>query len=76
VAHSVLIAGATEPALVPEVRLGLDTLPGLRKAMKQPRERESTPLWVWFFFGLMVIGAAVYLTGYWMFEELIASFRK
>lgn len=44
--------------------------------MKQPRERESTPLWVWLFFGLMAIGAATYLTGYWMFEELIVHFRK
>jgi hypothetical protein len=62
-------------ALVPAARLGLDVPPGLGEAMKQ-RERESAPLWVWFFFGLMAVGVATYLTGYWMFEEMIAHFRK
>jgi hypothetical protein len=76
VANSVIIAGATAPTLVPEVRLGLDALPGLRKAMKQQRERESTPLWVWLFFGLMVVGGAAYLAGYWMFEELVTHVKK
>ena len=50
--------------------------PGLGEAMKQQRERESAPLWVWFFFGLMAIGVTAYLTGYWMFEEMIAHVRK
>lgn len=62
--------------LVPAARLGLDMPPGLGEAMKQQRERETAPLWVWFFFGLMAIGIAAYLTGYWMFEEMIAHFRK
>jgi hypothetical protein len=66
----------TRLTLVPAGRLGLDTPPGLGEAMKQQRERETAPLWVWFFFGLMAIGIATYLTGYWMFEELIAHFRK
>jgi hypothetical protein len=44
--------------------------------MKQQQQRETTPLWVWLFFGLLVIGGATYLTGYWMFEELIAHFKK
>jgi len=44
--------------------------------MKQQQERESTPLWVWLAIGLMAIGTVAYLTGYWMFEELIAYFRK
>jgi hypothetical protein len=57
-------------------RLGLDTPPGLREAMKQQQERETTPLWVWLAFGLMIIGAVTYLTGYLMIEELIAYFRK
>ena len=75
-ANSVTIAVATASALVPKGRLGLDTLPGLGEAMKQQRERESMPLWVWLALGLMAIGAATYLTGYWVFEELIAHFRK
>ena len=44
--------------------------------MKQQRERETAPLWVWLAFGLMAIGGAFYLSGYWMFEELIAHVRK
>jgi hypothetical protein len=54
----------------------LDILPGSREAMKQQQPRETTPLWVWLFFGLLVIGAATYLAGYWMFEELIAHVKK
>jgi hypothetical protein len=54
----------------------LDALPGLRKAMKQQRERESTPLWVWLFFGLLAVGVAAYLTGYWMFEEVVSHVKK
>ena len=44
--------------------------------MKQPRQRESAPLWVWLAFGLMIFGGATYVAGYWMFEELIAHLRK
>jgi hypothetical protein len=44
--------------------------------MKQQQERETAPLWVWLAFGLLAIGAIVYLTGYWMFEEMIAHFKK
>jgi hypothetical protein len=76
VANSVIIAAAAARPLVTALRLGLDTSLGLRKAMKQQQERESTPLWVWLALGLMAIGAVAYLTGYWMFEELIAHFRK
>jgi hypothetical protein len=66
----------TARGLVPVPQLGLDMPPGLGEAMKQQRERESAPIWVWFFFGLMAIGIATYLTGYWMFEEMIAHVRK
>lgn len=69
-------AVATAYPLVPADWPGLDTAPGSGEAMKQQREREGTPLWVWLAFGLMIIGAATYLAGYWMFEELIAHFRK
>ncbi|HXI06687.1 MAG TPA: hypothetical protein VNJ49_10190 [Bradyrhizobium sp.] len=44
--------------------------------MKQQRERETAPLWVWLAFGLMAICAGVYLSGYWMVEELITHVRK
>ena len=44
--------------------------------MKPQQPRESTPLWVWLFFFLMAAGIATYAAGYWMFEELIAQFRK
>jgi hypothetical protein len=44
--------------------------------MKQHRERESAPLWVWLAFGLMIAGAGAYVSGYWMFEEMLAHFRK
>jgi hypothetical protein len=62
--------------LVPATGLGLDTPPGLREAMKQQQERETTPLWVWLAVGLMIVGGVTYLSGYWMIEELIAHFRK
>ena len=32
--------------------------------MKQQQERESSPLWVWLAFGLMIFGGIAYLTGY------------
>jgi len=44
--------------------------------MKQQQTRETAPLWVWLFFGLMGIGAIAYMTGYWMIEEMIAYFKK
>lgn len=44
--------------------------------MKQQRERETYPLWVWLAFGLMGLFALTYMTGYWMFEEMIAHFKK
>jgi len=50
--------------------------PGLREAMKQQQPRETAPLWVWLAFGLMAIGAVLYLSGYLMVEEIIAHFRK
>ena len=44
--------------------------------MKQQQERESTPLWVWLAVALMVIGAVVYISGYWAIEEMIAHLKK
>jgi hypothetical protein len=76
VANSIIFVAATARPLVPAAQSGLDILPGSREAMKQQQPRETAPLWVWLFFGLLVIGAATYLTGYWMFEELIAHFKK
>ncbi|MGL4314578.1 MAG: hypothetical protein ACRCSO_11385 [Sphingomonas sp.] len=66
----------TTRPLVPAARSRLDALPGLRGSMKQQRERETAPLWVWLAFGLMAICAGVYLSGYWMVEELITHVRK
>ncbi|WP_291610031.1 hypothetical protein [Bradyrhizobium sp.] len=43
--------------------------------MKQ-REREGAPLWVWLAFGLLAIGTVAYVTGYWMFEEMVAHVKK
>ncbi len=60
--------------LVPAGQTGLDAPPALWGAMK--RERESAPLWVWFTFFLMILGAATYIAGFWMVEELIAHIRK
>ena len=37
--------------------------------------RETTPLWVWLTFGLMTIGTVVYLTGYFMIEDILAFFK-
>ena len=44
--------------------------------MKQQQERETAPLWVWLAFVVIGLGAGVYVTGYWMFEEMIVHFRK
>ncbi len=62
--------------LVPAPRLGLDTPAGLGEAMKHQQSRESAPLWVWLALVLICLGAGVYVTGYWMIEEMIAHMRK
>lgn len=71
-----MLVVATAQPLVPAARLGLDTLPGSGGAMKQQRERESAPIWVWLAFGLMIVGGVAYLTGYWAFEEMVAHMKK
>jgi hypothetical protein len=35
------------------------------------RYRESTPLWVWLTFGLMSVGAALYMAGYLMIDDFL-----
>jgi hypothetical protein len=40
--------------------------------MKQQQPRETAPLWVWFAIALMLIIGIVYVTGYWIVEEVIA----
>jgi hypothetical protein len=37
--------------------------------------RETTPLWVGLTFTLMIVGTVLYLTGYFMIEDLLAYFR-
>jgi len=37
--------------------------------MMQPRE--SAPLWVGLTFALMIVGTIMYLTGYFMIEDLL-----
>jgi hypothetical protein len=37
--------------------------------------RESAPLWVGLTFALMIIGMVVYVTGYFMVEDLLAFFK-
>ena len=44
-------------------------LPGWEDAMKQ-RSQETTPLWVWFSLGLLVIAIIAYAVGYLMFEQI------
>jgi hypothetical protein len=44
-------------------------LPGWEGAMEQ-RSQETTPLWVWFSLGLLVIAIIAYAVGYLMFEEM------
>jgi hypothetical protein len=39
------------------------------------RTRKSSPLWVGLTFGLIFEGKATYLTGYLIFEYLLALFR-
>jgi hypothetical protein len=37
--------------------------------------RVSAPLWVGLTFALMIIGMVVYVTGYFMVEDLLAFFK-
>ena len=39
------------------------------------RPRESAPLWVGLTFALMIIGTVVYVTGYFMVEDLLTFFK-
>ena len=39
------------------------------------RPRESAPLWVGLTFALMIIGTLVYVTGYFMVEDLLTFFK-
>ena len=38
--------------------------------------RESAPLWVGLTFALMLVGAVMYLTGYFIIEDLLAFIKK
>ena len=42
--------------------------------MKQ--QRETTPLWVWLACVLIGLGIGIYVTGYFVVEEMIAYFKK
>jgi hypothetical protein len=53
-------------------RSRLDTV-GLGELTMQPRE--SAPLWVGLTFVLMVVGTVMYLTGYFVVEDLLAFFK-
>ena len=44
--------------------------------MKHQQPRETAPLWVWFAFALMGIGAIAYITGYWLVEEIVTHVKK
>jgi hypothetical protein len=39
------------------------------------RAKESTPLWVGLTFALMIVGTVMYLSGYFMIEDLLALFK-
>jgi hypothetical protein len=65
-------------APVPVIPLALP--PGSRLdvgAMGEPamQPRETTPLWVGLTFTLMIVGTVLYLTGYFMIEDLLAFFK-
>ena len=47
---------------------------GLGEPTMQPRE--SAPLWVGLTFVLMIVGAVMYVTGYFMVEDLLAFFKR
>jgi hypothetical protein len=38
--------------------------------------RESAPLWVGLAFALMLVGTVMYLTGYFIIEDLVAFIKK
>jgi hypothetical protein len=46
---------------------------GLGEPTMQPRE--SAPLWVGLTLALMIIGTVVYVTGYFMVEDLLTFFK-
>jgi hypothetical protein len=58
--------------LAAAVQLSLDEVRCGGKAM---RTREMTPIWVWLTFGLMAIGTVLYLTGYFMLEDIFSLFK-
>jgi hypothetical protein len=62
--------GAIVLALVDRSRL--DML-GLGEPTMQPRE--SAPLWVGLTFVLMVVGTVMYVTGYFVLEDLLTFFK-
>jgi hypothetical protein len=37
--------------------------------------REATPIWVGLTFALMIVGTILYLTGYFMIEDILAYFK-
>ena len=53
-------------------RSRLDVI-GLGEPTMQPRE--SAPLWVGLTFVLMVVGAVMYVTGYFMVEDVLRLFK-
>jgi hypothetical protein len=57
-------------ALLPGSRLDADAVGG---PTMQPRE--SAPLWVGLTFALMIVGTVIYVTGYFMIEDLLAFFK-
>jgi hypothetical protein len=57
-------------ALLPGSRLDADAGGG---PMMQPRE--SAPLWVGLTFALMIVGTVMYLTGYFMIEDILTYFK-
>lgn len=72
-AHAALCRLAKGPFVVTLDRsLCLDQI-GLGEPMMQPRE--SSPLWVWLTLGLMIVATAIYLTGYFVIEDLLAFFK-
>ena len=46
---------------------------GLAEPTMQPRE--SAPLWVGLTVALIIVGTVMYLTGYFMIEDLLALFK-
>jgi hypothetical protein len=54
------------------IGLRLDEILAGRATM---RTRETTPLWVWLTFGLLTVGMVMYLTGYFVIEDILAFFK-